>query len=143
MQLKTLNNLDSLLHFPLLPDPVPGPSTCKIKSRTFLCQPLCLILLVPLSIGCFAKWYQYDSEQPKTENIIPSTCFVGSLTWPVKREVLEAQKTEPDPGGGRMFVPSSAIGKVLDWLHKSLLSSRGQPHAHFSCKMFLVANLNL
>ncbi|XP_037551206.1 serine/threonine-protein phosphatase 2A regulatory subunit B'' subunit alpha [Nematolebias whitei] len=39
-----------------------------------------------------------DTEQEP--NILPSSCVVGSLTWSIEKDILEAQKTEPDPGTG-------------------------------------------
>lgn len=39
----------------------------------------------------------------------PATCTLGAISWEIEAAVREAQKTEPDPGGGparRLFVPS-------------------------------------
>lgn len=32
--------------------------------------------------------------------ILPATCTVGAISWEIEAAVWEAQKTEPDPGGG-------------------------------------------
>uniref|UniRef100_A0A3Q3B5M5 Gypsy retrotransposon integrase-like protein 1 n=1 Tax=Kryptolebias marmoratus TaxID=37003 RepID=A0A3Q3B5M5_KRYMA len=61
------------------------------------------------------------TDSPKSEvNVLPESCFVGSLTWEIENTIAVAQRTEPDPGTGprgRRFVPESVVGKVLDWVH--------------------------
>lgn len=60
-----------------------------------------------------------DPEE-KEKPILPSSCFVGALTWEIERIIKEAQLSEPDPGTGpegRMFVPTAVRSKVLHWAH--------------------------
>lgn len=60
-----------------------------------------------------------DPEE-KEKPILPSSCFVGALTWEIERIIKDAQLSVPDPGTGpegRMFVPTAVRSKVLHWAH--------------------------
>lgn len=72
------------------------------------------------------SWQFSNSNQHNTEtSILPDSCVLGALSWIIERDVKEAQRLEPDPGTGpmgKMFVPSSIIKKVLDWVHNNKLT---------------------
>lgn len=41
------------------------------------------------------------SDHPKMEeNVLPSPCFTGALTWTIKKDIQEALRLELDPGTG-------------------------------------------
>ncbi|XP_037542027.1 heat shock factor protein 2 [Nematolebias whitei] len=86
---------------------------------------------------------------PKTNSsILPSTCFVGTLTWDIENTIRLAQASEPDPGSGppgRRFIPKSVIGKVLDWAsfgHTLSLKPDGPPQ-YWTPLEALFSNLSL
>uniref|UniRef100_A0A8C6M778 Gypsy retrotransposon integrase-like protein 1 n=1 Tax=Nothobranchius furzeri TaxID=105023 RepID=A0A8C6M778_NOTFU len=64
---------------------------------------------------------QYASEDETTPcTILPTSCIVAGVTWPIRDQVLEALKTDPGPGNGpsnKLFVPQGLRGKVIDWAH--------------------------
>ena len=67
---------------------------------------------------------------PVPETILPSSCFLGALTWEIETEVSRAHESDPGPDGGppnRLFVPTSLRAKVLTWGHTIKLS--GHPGA--------------
>uniref|UniRef100_A0A3Q3FKI6 Gypsy retrotransposon integrase-like protein 1 n=1 Tax=Kryptolebias marmoratus TaxID=37003 RepID=A0A3Q3FKI6_KRYMA len=64
-------------------------------------------------------WASPDSSEEE-EPIIPPSLIVGALTWDIEREIQEAQRGEPDPGGGppgKTYVPTTVRPRVLEWLH--------------------------
>uniref|UniRef100_A0A8C6L3L3 Gypsy retrotransposon integrase-like protein 1 n=1 Tax=Nothobranchius furzeri TaxID=105023 RepID=A0A8C6L3L3_NOTFU len=69
---------------------------------------------------------QYSSDrEPEPATILPPSCIIGSITWDIKDKVLEAQKTEPDPGNGppnQIFVPSTVRASVIQWAHTAKFS---------------------
>ncbi|XP_037551225.1 type-1 angiotensin II receptor A-like [Nematolebias whitei] len=75
------------------------------SSAPILCHPdpkRQFILEVDASdTGVGAVLSQRSSDDGEREvSIIPSSCVVSALSWPITEEVLEAQKVEPDPKTG-------------------------------------------
>uniref|UniRef100_A0A3B3XW38 Gypsy retrotransposon integrase-like protein 1 n=1 Tax=Poecilia mexicana TaxID=48701 RepID=A0A3B3XW38_9TELE len=71
-----------------------------------------------------SRQFSADHEET-TAHIIPESCVIGALTWDIQREILEAQKLEPDPGSGppnKIYVPSAVRSKLLHWAHTAKFS---------------------
>lgn len=82
------------------------------KNYTFFCQPTSGFMTPP-------------DVPDHDETIVPPTCEVGALSWPIEKDIREALISEPDPGGGppgTLFVPMSTRAKELHWLHSNKLS---------------------
>lgn len=59
------------------------------------------------------------------DSILPSTCFVGAITWEIESLIKQAQRQQPDPGRGppnTLFVPDSVRSQVLQWAHSTRLT---------------------
>uniref|UniRef100_A0A8C6LC12 Gypsy retrotransposon integrase-like protein 1 n=1 Tax=Nothobranchius furzeri TaxID=105023 RepID=A0A8C6LC12_NOTFU len=57
--------------------------------------------------------------------ILPASCIVAGVTWPIRDQVLEVLKVDPGPGNGppnRLFVPQELRRKVIDWAHTGRFS---------------------
>ncbi|XP_037531028.1 uncharacterized protein LOC119408303 [Nematolebias whitei] len=54
-------------------------------------------------------------SSPKTNSsILPSTCFIGTLTWDIENAIRLAQASEPGSGPqGRRFISKSVIGNTV------------------------------
>uniref|UniRef100_A0A8C6NUN6 Gypsy retrotransposon integrase-like protein 1 n=1 Tax=Nothobranchius furzeri TaxID=105023 RepID=A0A8C6NUN6_NOTFU len=69
---------------------------------------------------------QYASEdETAPSTILPASCIVAGVTWPIRDQVLEALKVDPGPGNGppnRLFVPQELRGKVIHWAHTGRFS---------------------
>uniref|UniRef100_A0A8C6P7M8 Gypsy retrotransposon integrase-like protein 1 n=3 Tax=Nothobranchius furzeri TaxID=105023 RepID=A0A8C6P7M8_NOTFU len=69
---------------------------------------------------------QYASDQEtELSTILPPACVVGGVTWEIRDQVLEAQRTDPDPGKGppdRLWVPQAVRSKVIHWAHTGKFS---------------------
>nr|XP_054594019.1 uncharacterized protein LOC129160947 [Nothobranchius furzeri] len=66
----------------------------------------------------------YRARPQEPPSLSPS-CIIGSITWDIKDKVLEAQKTEPDPGNGppnQIFVLSTVRASVIQWAHTAKFS---------------------
>ena len=64
-----------------------------------------------------------DREAPET--ILPSSCLVAALSWPVEEKVLAALRDQPSPSccpPTLLFVPPGLRSDVLQWLHSSRLA---------------------
>ncbi|XP_070401394.1 uncharacterized protein [Nothobranchius furzeri] len=71
-----------------------------------------------------SRQYAPDRDNPPS-TILPSNCVVGSVTWEIREQVLEALKTDPGPDNGppgKLFVPQSVRGKVIHWAHAGRFS---------------------
>ena len=57
--------------------------------------------------------------------ILPLNRVVGVVTWPIQKEVKQANGGAPSPSGcpnNRLFVPAELWPQVIHWAHTSLLS---------------------
>uniref|UniRef100_A0A8C6LVF1 Gypsy retrotransposon integrase-like protein 1 n=1 Tax=Nothobranchius furzeri TaxID=105023 RepID=A0A8C6LVF1_NOTFU len=71
-----------------------------------------------------SRQYAPDRDEPPS-TILPPACVVGSVTWDIKEQVLEALKTDPGPDNGpsgKLFVPQPVRGKVIHWAHTGRFS---------------------
>ena len=73
-----------------------------------------------------------DPSEPaiEPEPVLPSSHFLGVVTWEIESEVTQALESEPGPGGnppGTLFVPAHLRAKVLSWGHTHKLA--GHPGA--------------
>lgn len=69
---------------------------------------------------------QYSGSEDKTDlvPILPATCTVAVIPW-------EAQKTEPNTGGGparRLFVPHTIRSQFLHWAHIARFTCHPRVH---------------
>ncbi|KAL3969834.1 glutaminyl-tRNA synthetase [Sarotherodon galilaeus] len=67
-----------------------------------------------------SRQFSVPEERRDPEPILPATCAIGAITWDIESAIREAQRAEPDPGGGpagRLFVPSATRSQVLHWAH--------------------------
>ena len=72
-----------------------------------------------------SRQYQANPYPPQPENILPSTCIVGSLTWEVDDRVNCSLQENPPLSScpsGRLFVPSDLCSQVLQWGHVSRIA---------------------
>jgi transposase InsO family protein len=72
-----------------------------------------------------SRAYSPETQERPLASVIPRSRIVAPLQWELERVVREAQTQEPDPGGGpagRLYVPLSARGQVLQWGHESPLT---------------------
>lgn len=59
------------------------------------------------------------------------------MAWPIEKDILEAQKNKSDSGTsppGKMYVPTSMAGKVLDWVHTAKFAC----HPGIRCVLHLI-----
>ncbi|KAI4897992.1 hypothetical protein NFI96_028152 [Prochilodus magdalenae] len=59
---------------------------------------------------------------PEPQSILPASYIVAPLRWALETAIEEAQRWEPDPGGGppgALFVPATTRQRVLEWGHAS------------------------
>ncbi|KAI4890447.1 hypothetical protein NFI96_003606 [Prochilodus magdalenae] len=59
---------------------------------------------------------------PDPQSILPASHIVAPLRWALETAIEEAQRREPDPGGGppgALFVPATTRRRVLEWGHAS------------------------
>ncbi|KAI4905114.1 hypothetical protein NFI96_020918 [Prochilodus magdalenae] len=59
---------------------------------------------------------------PDPQSILPASHIVAPLRWALEAAIEEAQRREPDPGGGppgALFVPATTRRRVLEWGHAS------------------------
>uniref|UniRef100_A0A3B3HM41 Gypsy retrotransposon integrase-like protein 1 n=1 Tax=Oryzias latipes TaxID=8090 RepID=A0A3B3HM41_ORYLA len=79
---------------------------------------------------------KYSSIETTTDSpIIPTTCFVGNLTWDIETKVQQAQGEKPDHvtcPPGTLFVPCSLRSDVLTWGHASRIACHGGVHRTFN-----------
>lgn len=86
------------------------------------------------------------SETTKSDTtVLPTTCFVGTLTWSIEEDIKRAQRLESDPGtgpSGKMFLSKCMIKRVLDWVHNHRFTCHPGINRmlSFSKNIFLVAN---
>ncbi len=74
-----------------------------------------------------SRQFDFSETDKVPEPILPSSCIVGPLQWTVQSVVDEAQKQEPDLGGGPLgclYVPHSTQSQVLQWRHSSKFIKR-------------------
>lgn len=67
-----------------------------------------------------SRQFQPEEKTDSKTNILPFTCFVGTLTWDIDNIIRLAQTSDPDPSSnppGTRNVPKAVISKVLDWVH--------------------------
>uniref|UniRef100_A0A1A8D4D5 Gypsy retrotransposon integrase-like protein 1 n=1 Tax=Nothobranchius kadleci TaxID=1051664 RepID=A0A1A8D4D5_NOTKA len=71
-----------------------------------------------------SRQFSADSN-PEPASILPPDCVIGSVTWEVRDQVLEALKTTPGPSKvppNTLFVPPSVRSKVIHWGHTARFS---------------------
>lgn len=65
-------------------------------------------------------------QGPATSNRMPcSDSFPPPFSWEIESAIREAQRMEPDPGGGparQLFVSQSVRSQVLQWAHTTRFS---------------------
>ena len=66
-----------------------------------------------------------EDNNDSVETILPPSCLVAALTWPVEERVLAALRDQPGPSccpPTLLFVPAGLRSDVIQWLHSSLLA---------------------
>uniref|UniRef100_A0A671TP74 Gypsy retrotransposon integrase-like protein 1 n=1 Tax=Sparus aurata TaxID=8175 RepID=A0A671TP74_SPAAU len=72
-----------------------------------------------------SRLFDPEPKAKEPETILPLTCVVGAVTWPIETEVKQANGGAPSPSGcpdNRLFVPPELRPQVIHWAHTSLLS---------------------
>uniref|UniRef100_A0A8C6KLF6 Gypsy retrotransposon integrase-like protein 1 n=1 Tax=Nothobranchius furzeri TaxID=105023 RepID=A0A8C6KLF6_NOTFU len=71
-----------------------------------------------------SRQYSTDKDQ-EPATILPPSCVLASITWDISQKVIEAQRTDPDPGNGppqKLYVPQQVRGSVIHWAHTARFS---------------------
>ncbi len=58
-------------------------------------------------------------------SILPTTCFLGAVSWEIEAKVKRANQMTTVPAGGppnRLYVTPELRGKVIHWAHTSMIS---------------------
>ena len=78
-----------------------------------------------------------DPERPRVaENILPTRCLVGAVSWGVERKVQQALQKEPSPENcpaNCLFVPRNVCSEVLQWSHSSSLACHAGVRRTMAC----------
>ena len=72
-----------------------------------------------------SRLFDPEPKAKEPETILPLTCVVGAVTWPIETEVKQANGGAPSPSGcpdNRLFVPPELRPQVIHWAHTSWLS---------------------
>uniref|UniRef100_A0A3P9MH64 Gypsy retrotransposon integrase-like protein 1 n=2 Tax=Oryzias latipes TaxID=8090 RepID=A0A3P9MH64_ORYLA len=71
----------------------------------------------------------HSITEDRTEStILPSSCFVGNITWEIETKVQQAQNEIPAGAAapsGTLYVPDSLRSEVLAWGHTSRIACHG------------------
>ncbi|XP_077429679.1 uncharacterized protein LOC144056607 [Vanacampus margaritifer] len=72
-----------------------------------------------------SRLYDPEPVTKEPETILSPDCVIGAVTWPIEREVKQANGEATPPKGcpaNRLFVPEQLRPQVIHWGHTSLLS---------------------
>uniref|UniRef100_A0A3B3HJB6 Gypsy retrotransposon integrase-like protein 1 n=1 Tax=Oryzias latipes TaxID=8090 RepID=A0A3B3HJB6_ORYLA len=72
---------------------------------------------------------KYSTTETRTDStILPTSCFIGNLTWEIENKVQQAQSEIPagvTSPPGTLYVPDSLRSDVLAWGHTSRIACHG------------------
>ena len=78
-----------------------------------------------LKPDALSRLFSPDSGPKAVSPILPSSCFVGAVTWEIENRVKDANERIQVPDGvppNRLFVPPDLRSQVIHWAHSSLLT---------------------